>query len=53
MKFITQNYLIPDVPMKSFIDENEIWDFINNTESTKEEVQKVIAKSLSKQRLSW
>lgn len=52
MKFITQEYLIPDVPMKSFIDENEIWDFINNTESTKEEVQKIIAKSLSKQRLS-
>lgn len=52
MKFITQKYLIPDVPMKSFIDENEIWDFINNTESTKEDVQKVIAKSLSKQRLN-
>lgn len=52
MKFITQKYVIPDVPMESFIDENEIWDFINNTESTKDDVQKVIAKSLSKQRLS-
>jgi 2-iminoacetate synthase len=52
MEFITQKYFIPDIPMKSFIDENEIWGFINNTESTKQEVQKVIAKSLSKQRLS-
>ncbi|MDO9595529.1 MAG: [FeFe] hydrogenase H-cluster radical SAM maturase HydG [Lutibacter sp.] len=52
MKFITQKYVIPDVAMESFIDENEIWDFINNTESTIEDVQKVIAKSLSKQRLN-
>lgn len=52
MKFITQKYLIPDAPMESFIDENEIWDFIHNTASSKEAVQKVIAKSLSKQRLS-
>ncbi|MDP3312551.1 [FeFe] hydrogenase H-cluster radical SAM maturase HydG [Lutibacter sp.] len=52
MKFIPQKYALPDVPMKPFIDENEIWNFIQSTISTKEEVQKVIAKSLSKQRLS-
>lgn len=52
MKFIPQKYALPDVPMKPFIDENEIWDFIQSTVSTNEEVQKVITKSLLKQRLS-
>jgi 2-iminoacetate synthase len=52
MKFFPQEYSLPDVPMKPFIDENEIWNYIHSTVTTKEEVLKVIAKSLSKQRLS-
>lgn len=52
MKFTPEIYKIPDEPMKPFIDSDEIWDYINNTISTKERVREVIAKSLSKNRLS-
>ncbi|NEW78468.1 MAG: [FeFe] hydrogenase H-cluster radical SAM maturase HydG [Gelidibacter sp.] len=52
MKFYPEKYKEPDVAMQPFIDANEIWDIINNATSTKDEVEKVIAKSLSKQRLS-
>lgn len=38
--------------MQSFIDNDEIWNYINNTVSTPEKVQQVIEKSLSKQRLN-
>jgi 2-iminoacetate synthase len=52
MKFYPEEYKIKDQRMKPFIDPEEIWDFINKTESTKERVREVIAKSLNKQRLS-
>lgn len=52
MKFTPEVYKIPDVPMQSFIDADEIWDYINNTVSTPERVQEVIAKSLEKNRLN-
>jgi len=52
MKFNPQKYKIPDEPMKPFIDADEIWDLLNNTISTKENVKEVIAKSLDKNRLS-
>ncbi len=52
MKFTPEIYKIPDVPMQSFIDIDEIWDYINNTASTPERVQEVIAKSLGKNRLN-
>jgi len=52
MKFSPEKYTLPDVKMEPFIDEQEIWNFINATTSTKEDVERVIAKSLSKQRLS-
>lgn len=52
MKFTPEIYKIPDEPMKPFIDSDEMWDYINNTVSTKERVREVIAKSLSKNRLS-
>lgn len=52
MKFYPEKYKEPDVAMQPFIDANEIWDIINNATSTKDEVEKIIAKSLSKQRLS-
>ena len=52
MRFTPQAYKIPDEPMTSFIDSDEIWDYINNTVSTPERVREVIAKSLAKNRLS-
>ncbi|MCG8409741.1 MAG: [FeFe] hydrogenase H-cluster radical SAM maturase HydG [Bacteroidales bacterium] len=52
MKFNPEQYKIKDQRMEPFIDPDEIWDYINNTKSTKERVREVIAKSLSKKRLS-
>ena len=52
MKFTPEIYKIPDAPMQSFIDADEIWDYINNTISTPERVKEVIAKSLEKNRLN-
>lgn len=52
MKFNPEKYRIKDEPMKPFIDKDEIWDYLNNTPSNEEEVDKVIQKSFSKQRLS-
>lgn len=52
MKFSPESYKIPDVPMTSFIDEDEIWNYLNLTRSTPEKVRAIIAKSLSKKRLS-
>ncbi|NWJ50007.1 MAG: [FeFe] hydrogenase H-cluster radical SAM maturase HydG [Bacteroidetes bacterium] len=52
MKFTPEKCRIPDERMKPFIDPEEIWDLINNTKSTPERVRELIAKSLSKQRLT-
>lgn len=52
MKFFPQKYSLPDISMKPFIDEKEIWDFIEYTKSSKEAVESIIKKSLSKKRLS-
>jgi len=52
MQFNPEKCRIEDVPMKPFIDQDEIWDLINNTPSSKELVQRVIQKSLNKERLT-
>ncbi len=52
MKFTPETYTIPDKPMTSFIDSDEIWDYIHKTISTEEKVRKIIEKSLSKKRLN-
>jgi len=52
MKFTPEKYSIADERMKPFIDPVEIWDYLNNTVSSKERVREIIAKSLSKQRLN-
>ncbi|MDO5665393.1 MAG: [FeFe] hydrogenase H-cluster radical SAM maturase HydG [Bacteroidia bacterium] len=52
MKFTPKKYAIPDVSMQPFIDTDEIWNYIDNTISTPERVQEVIAKSLAKKRLN-
>ncbi len=52
MKFVPEKYNIEDVPHKSFIDEAEIWNFLNTAKTDVEEVRKIINKSLNKQRLT-
>jgi len=52
MKFTPEKYSITDERMKPFIDPVEIWDYLNNTISSKERVREIIAKSLAKQRLN-
>lgn len=52
MIYHPEKYAIADERMKPFIDENEIWEFINNTKPNRERVREVIAKSLDKHRLS-
>jgi 2-iminoacetate synthase len=52
MIYQPQEYKIKDERMKPFIDPDEIWDFIKNTEATKERVHEVINKALDKNRLS-
>lgn len=52
MIFTPEKYRIADKPMQPFIDENEIWNFIDNAKTSKEYVRSVIAKSLDKKRLT-
>jgi 2-iminoacetate synthase len=52
MIFLPQKYKIPDEPMKPFIDPEEIWELLNNAQSTPVKVRNIIAKSLSKKRLN-
>jgi len=52
MKFIPQDYKIKDEPMKEFIDKDELWDFINNADTSTENVRAIIAKSIAKNRLN-
>ncbi len=52
MQFTPEKYRIPDIPMKPFIDSNEIWDYLNNSISSVESVRDIVNKSLSKKRLN-
>jgi len=52
MFYTPQEYRIKDEPQKSFIDENEIWEILNNANPTSERVREIISKSLDKKRLS-
>ncbi len=52
MKFKPEVYRIPDERMKSFIDPEEIWGYINNAKPSKERVRQIIDKALDKQRLN-
>lgn len=52
MKFTTQQYAIPDVPMQAFINPEEIITILKNTTPDKAYIKDVIDKSLSKNRLS-
>ncbi len=52
MIFKPQKYKIEDKPLQRFIDSEEIWDFINHAKLTEEEIKRIIAKSLNKERLN-
>jgi len=52
MIYKPQEYRIKDERMKPFIDESEIWEILNNTQVSAENVRKIIKKSLDKNRLS-
>ncbi len=53
MKFNPGSYSIKDERMKPFIDPEEIWEFIEETQNPdKQEVRNIINKSLNKERLS-
>lgn len=52
MIFTPEKYKIEDRPMRPFLDEGEIWDLINETGSSADQVRRVIIKSLNKQRLN-
>jgi len=52
MIFRPEIYAIKDLRMKPFIDQAEIHDLIHHTRAPKERVREVIAKSLSKHRLT-
>ncbi len=52
MKFETQTYTIPDVPMQPFINPAEILAILGNTVSDQSRINEIIEKSLAKNRLS-
>ena len=52
MKFIPQEYKIKDEAMKEFIDKDELWNFIDNADTSAENVRAIIAKSIAKNRLN-
>ena len=52
MKFNPEKCTIKDERMKPFIDADEIWGHITNTNPSKERVEEIINKSLNKQRLT-
>lgn len=52
MKFTPEQYKIPDVPMQPFLDDDEIWDYLNKAKTTPEKVKAIVEKSLSKKRLN-
>jgi len=52
MQFHPETYRLPDIPMQPFIDTEEIWDYLNHTESTPQKVRSIIEKSLGKNRLN-
>ncbi|WP_372751287.1 [FeFe] hydrogenase H-cluster radical SAM maturase HydG [Labilibaculum sp.] len=52
MIYKPQEYRIKDERMKPFIDESEIWEILDKAKATKDNVRKIIQKSLDKNRLS-
>jgi 2-iminoacetate synthase len=52
MKFNPEKLKIPDQRMKPFIDDEEIWGYLNQSAANKSHIREIIAKSLDKNRLT-
>lgn len=52
MIYKPQEYRIKDERMKPFIDESEIWEMLDEADASKDNVRRIIKKSLDKNRLS-
>jgi 2-iminoacetate synthase ThiH len=52
MQFSPEKYAVEDKPMTPFIDAKEIWDYLNKTTPSADQVREIIAKSLEKKRLT-
>jgi 2-iminoacetate synthase len=47
-----QKYKLPDIAHHNFIDSDEIWEILNNTQPSREQVLAVIDRSMNKNRLT-
>lgn len=52
MKFTPEKYRIADEPMVPYIDTEEIWDYLNEAQPTTKTIEKIVGKSLNKERLN-
>jgi len=52
MKFSPEKYKIADEPMVPYLDAEEIWSYLNNANPTTRTIEKIVAKSLNKERLN-
>lgn len=52
MIYKPQEYKLKDERMQPFIDQEEIWDILNTTESNDQRILEIVKKSLNKERLS-
>lgn len=52
MKFTPEQYQLPDISMQPFLDDKEIWSFIDAAHPSLEQVEAIVKKSLDKNRLS-
>ncbi len=52
MKFNPEKCAVPDLRMEPFIDPEEIWSHLNGAQPDRNRVREIIAKSLSKERLT-
>ena len=52
MKFTPEQYKLPDISMQPFLDDKEIWSFIDAAHPSFEQVETIVKKSLDKNRLS-
>jgi len=48
VKFTPETYSIPDISMQPFIDDQEIWSYLEGAKPTLEQVEAVIARSMAK-----
>ncbi len=52
MKFTPEKYNIPDEPQRPYIDNEEIWSYLDNAKPTTKRINQIVSKSLGKERLN-